>query len=171
MKKLLLSAAAVMLALAAAAQNKAIDELVEKYTDREGFMVVNLHDGAVQGLSAMIPAGEGSITLDDGSQYSLGELLKEIVSVTAVVCREVDEELALEVKRATTLKGYSTVASISADGAMVKVVSKDIKRGEYRGCKEIVVSVLSNDATVLARVIGNIDPALFAKLAEEVKNS
>jgi pectate lyase len=167
MKKLFLTAVAAMFALAAGAQNQAIDELVEKYTDREGFTVVNLNDGAVEGLSAMIPHGEGTITLDDGSKYALSEVLKEIVSVMAVISREADEEFALEMRRATTLKGYSTVASVNGGGLIARVWSKNLKRGKYRGCKEVVVSVLSKDATVLARVIGNIDTDLLARLAAE----
>lgn len=57
MRKVLLSAVAAMFALAAGAQNKAIDDLVEKYTDAEGFTVVNMEGEALRSLSSMMANG------------------------------------------------------------------------------------------------------------------
>jgi hypothetical protein len=172
MKKLFLSAAAVMLTLAAAAQNKAIDELVEKYTDCEGFTVVNMEGEAVRGLSQMLAGGNTTFNLPDGAgSYELGELMKEIVSITAVVLRRADEAFSRDVRDALASVRYSPIVSHNENGQRVRISGTDINRGKLRGNKEIVVMVDGPDETVLVRVIGNIDTKLLAEMAREMKKS
>ncbi len=169
MKKVLLSAMAAMFALAAVAQNKAIEALAEKYADAEGFTVVNLNDGIVQGLATMIPQGEGTFKLDDGTELILSELFKNIMSVTAIIHKGINERFALETKLSTAKQNYSTLVAHNSDDVTAKVLYKDLKRGKYKGNKEIVVTVIANGITVAGRVIGRIDAELLAKLAEEVR--
>jgi hypothetical protein len=170
MKKLFLSAAAVMLALAAAAQNKAIDALVEKYTDREGFTVVNMEGEALRGMSQMMSGSNSTITIDNGESYQLSELMKEIVSVTALVLRRADEAFSQDVRDALASVRYSPIVSHNENGQQVRVSSADIRRGQLRGNKEIVVTVDNDSETVLVRVIGNIDTKLFAKILSDAQS-
>jgi hypothetical protein len=172
MKKLFLTAVAAMFALAAGAQNQAIDELIEKYTDREGFTVMNMEGEAIKGLSSMVAQGDGTINLGDGTRtYKIGELLEEIVSVTAIVLEQADEVFVREARNAISSKDYSPIVSHNENGESVKILSAEIKRGQYRGNKEIVVMVVDNDETVLVRVIGKIDAQLLAKLANGMSRS
>ena len=169
-KKVLFSVAAAMFALAAAAQNKAIDAIAEKYADADGFTVVNLDGDAIQSLSGFAPqGGEGTVTLDDGTKFTFSELVKDIVSVTAVVLKKADEEFAREAGKAMTAVRYSPIMSHNNDGDILKVSSIDIKRGKLKGNKEIVVMFVSDDVTLLARVIGKIDTKLLAKMTREIQ--
>ncbi len=172
MKKLLLTATAAMIALVGVAQNKAIDALAEKYSATEGFTVVNLAGDMVKSISGMIPRAEGSITLDDGTQYSLSELLNEIALITAVVNPNGgSEEFFGEVRRAVASGDYTPLVSHNADGQTVSVSSAEIRRGEFRKNQEIVVMVAGGDATVLVRLIGKIDTALLARILGEMQKS
>lgn len=172
MRKLILSAAAVMIALAAGAQNKAIDALVEKYTDAEGFTVVSMEGEAIKGLSSMIANGDGKINLGDGSKsYEMGELLDEIASVTAIILRRADEVFSREAGDAIATGKYSPIVSINSDGQRVKVSSADIRRGQYRGNQEIVALISDKDTVVLVRIIGTIDTDLLTEIINEANKS
>jgi hypothetical protein len=168
MKKLFLFAAAAMLSMAAAAQNKAIDRLVEKYTDREGFTVINLQGDMLRSMGGMINRGESSIEVD-GKRYEIAELLKDIVSVNVVVLQRADEIFSRDVRDAIDAVRYSPILSISEGGQKVKVSSADIRRGTLRGNQEIVLMVDGGGQTVMARVIGKIDTRLISEIVNQAQ--
>lgn len=171
MKKTLLAALAVALSLSAAAQNKAIDRLVEKYTDAEGYTVVNLSDEAVQGILAMMPAGqfgEAKVTLDDGTVLALSDILRDISAVTAVILNRYDERFAAEVRSALRGAKYSTIASVNSEDTKVQMLAADIRRGKLRGKREIVVTMQEDDSVILARIVGQMDVEKLAMVAKQV---
>ena len=172
MKKLLFSAAALLVALAAGAQNKAIGSLASKYTDVEGFTVVNLEGDALKSMIGMVSSGNnGSSTIDlgDGQKFDIGELVKDIASVTVIVVEKTDELLDKEISRAISTVKYSPLLSVNNDGSRIKVLSADIKRGKLRDNKEIVLTVTENDEVVLVRIVGKIDSELLANLATQMQ--
>ena len=161
---------AVMFALAAAAQNKNIDKLVEKYTDTEGYTVMNLEGDAIRALSSMIPAESSTIDLGNGTKYSANELLEDISSVSFIVASgKAEETFTADVESAVSQKYYSTMLSHREGDSWVRVKTADIKRGKYRGEKEIVVAVNSDKMYVLARVTGQIDLEKLAEALNELK--
>ena len=170
MKKLFFSAVAVMFALAAAAQNKNIDKLVEKYTDTEGYTVMNLEGDAIRALSSMISADSSTIDLGNGTKYSDTELLEDISSVSFIVASgKADGAFTADVERAVSHKNYSTMLSYREGDSWVRVKTADVKRGKYRGEKEIVVVVNSDRMYILARVMGPIDLEKLAEALDELK--
>ncbi len=172
MKKVLLSAVAVMFALAAAAQNKAIDALAEKYVDREGFTVVNVDGQALKNMSGMLAGSNGTIKFDENApEIEVGELLDNIVSLTVLVLERGDKAFAEEVHSAVSSKQYSPMISFNEEGSNIRVLSSDIKRGKLRGNQEIVVTVVDEDDVVLVRVIGKIDTETVSKMVSSMQKS
>ena len=169
MKKTLILAATLLLALTAAAQNKTIDTLADKYSETEGATVMNLDSEAIKGLAGFIPQGKGTINLDDGTTYGIGQLIDDIEKVTIIVLKKTDEVFEREVQNALASVRYSPILSHNDGGNNVKISSIDIKRGKLRGNKEIVVTVTGDSETILLRVIADIDMELLAKLAQEVQ--
>lgn len=174
MKKVLLAAVAVMFAVAATAQNREIDALVEKYTDTEGFTVVNLEGEALQGMMGMM---EGKLSLQSEGENApdidvddVKEVLKDIASVTVLVLNRVDDVFAGEVRSAIASQNYSPLISTTQEGAEIKILSMDIKRGKHRGNQEMVVSVSNGGNIVLVRVIGKFDPETFSKIMGAMQN-
>lgn len=96
--------------------------------------------------------------------------MKKIVSVTAIVLQRADEAFTDEVQAAIGSGKYSPIVSHNSDDEFSKLVSMDIKRGKLKGNKEIVLMFVNENMTVLARVIGNIDSQLLAKLAAQMHN-
>jgi hypothetical protein len=170
MKKTLLALAATVVALAAAAQNRAIDRLAQRYTDVEGYTVINLTDGAVQSLAGMIPTdklGDARITVD-GTTFTAADLLSKVSLVTAIVAKNGDDAFARRARQ--TLRGdYTELASITSDKVTVKLLWAEIRGGRYSGNNEVVALVLADDATVLARVVGQIDAKLLSRVAQEIQ--
>ena len=162
--KIILLAAATLFALSAGAQNKSIDALADKYTDGEGFTIVNLEGDAIKSMSSMISDGDGTINLGDGETHKISELLEEIVSVTAIILRGVNETFSSEVQNALDAVKYNPIMSHNESGQRIKIESTDIRRGKLRGNKEIVMLVDGEGQTVLLRVIGKIDTDLLSKL-------
>ncbi len=167
MKKVLLLAVATMFALAAGAQNRAIDAIAHNYTDRDGATVIKMEGEAIRSLSHGLAGGEGTITLEGGEKHSISELLEEIVSVTAIVVRGVNETFLTDIRGALQAADYSPIVSHNDDGARVRIVSADIRRGHLRGNREIVATVENADQTILVRLIGKIDTDLLARIATE----
>lgn len=173
MKKVIFAAIAAVVALSAAAQNRSIDLLAQKYTDTEGYTVVNLTDEAVQSILGMMPAenfGEANVTLDDGTVFTLADMLRDISVVTAVILDRKDEKFAAEVRSAVKSGNYSTVASVNSDKVKVQVLAADVKRGKLRGKRELVLTVQDDKKMILGRIVGQLDVELLAKVAGEILN-
>lgn len=161
-----------MFALAAGAQNRAIDALAEKYTDSEGFTVVNLDGQALKNMSSMMANSDGTIQLGEGApSVEIGELLDNIVSVTVLVLERFDEAFAAEVQGVVASKDYSPILSLNKEGTNVKMLSTDIKRGKLRGNQEIVLTVVNDGDVVLVRVIGKIDTEKISKMVSSMQKS
>lgn len=159
---------AAMFVLAAGAQNKAIDALAEKYLDAEGFTVVKLDGEAIKNMSGMLAQSNGTVSMGgDTPSVNVKKLLESISSVTVIALERADAGFAAEVLGAVSAGKYSPMFSRNEDGAIIKIVNAEIKRGQLRGNQEIVVTVAKDDAVVLVRVIGKIDTELLAKLAAE----
>ncbi len=75
-KRVLLSVVALSVALAAAAQNKAIDKLTAKYADEEGCTVINIEGDLVRELGKKAGGRGGE------SDADYAESLKNISLVT-----------------------------------------------------------------------------------------
>jgi hypothetical protein len=172
MKKLFLSLVAGTFALTAAAQNSAIDALAEKYTDREGFTVVNLDGEALKSMGAMMANSGGEMNLgEDAPDIEMGELLENLKSLTVLVLDRADETFASEVRSVVSGKSYSPMVSLTKKGANIKVLSADIKRGKLRGNQEIVVTVNGGDNIVLVRLIGKFDPEVLSQIVASMNKS
>ncbi len=177
MKKVAILAAAMLFAVAASAQNKAIDALAEKYTDTEGFTIVNLDGDTIKGMSGMIPqdaGGEGTIEID-GIKVAVNDILKEIAAISVILYQEDNggsfaEAFASEVRNTIAKVKYSPLASFNQDGMNVNLLSADIKRGKLKNNKEVVMSMVQDGQVILVRIIGNLDPDLLVKLASQMNN-
>jgi len=169
MKKALLAALAVAFTLGAAAQNRAIDRLAEKYADRDGYTVVNFADEALHSIVGMISAeklGESRLTLDDGTAVSLADLLRDITAMTVVMLERPDEAFAADIRRAVKRGKYSVIASINIGSERVQLLSADTRSGE----RELVATMLGENKVLLARIVGNIDMALLARLGAAMQD-
>jgi len=167
MKKALLTIAAAIATLCAAAQNKAIDRLAEKYTDADGYTVVNLTDEAVHALSAIIPTekfGDANVTLDDGSTFTAADLLRDISSVTAVIAKRPAGAFAADVRGVVNQSRYSSVAQITSDGVEIHLMSAKARRGQ----RELVLTILDDETEAIVRVLGKVDMKLLSQAAQEI---
>jgi hypothetical protein len=172
MKKLFLSLVAGTFALAAAAQNSAIDALAEKYTDREGFTVVNLDGEALKSMGQMLANSGGNVNLgEDAPDVEMGELIKDLASLTVLLLDRADEAFASEVRSAVSAKSYSPMVSLTKEGYNIKVLTADIKRGKLRGKQELVVTMNGDDKVILVRLIGKFDPETLSKITSSMNKS
>ena len=167
MKKVFFLAVATMFAIAAGAQNRSIDAIAQNYTYRDGATVFNMEGEAIRGLTQGLAGSNGTITGSDGKTVNVSDLLQEIVSVTAIVVRGVNETFSADIRGALQAADYSPIVSHNEDGARVRVMSVDIRRGNLRGNKEIVAVAENSEHTILVRLIGKIDTDLLARLAAE----
>ncbi len=160
-KRVLLSIVALTVALAAAAQNQAIDKLAAKYADKEGYTVINLEGDMVKEISKM--AGNAA------KNPELSKMLENVSLVTVLVAETAVPELAEDVKNAVDAVEYNPMVSTVTEGQSVKILTTDIKRGKNKKKKEIVISVVAEDQIVLVRIVGDIDMAALTKMAESMK--
>ncbi len=158
-KTLFLSIVTILVAFAAGAQNKTIDELAAKYTDRDGVTVITIDGDMIKML------GDGAVNLEG---MDLSGLAKDIRTMTVIISELNDGEFTREVKVITDADDYKPLVSSSNDNETVKVLVKDLKGKGGKNDKEVVVSVINknDDSNVLVRVIGDIDIKNLEKLTD-----
>ncbi len=159
-KRVLLSIVALTVALAAAAQNQAIDKLAAKYADKEGYTVLNMEGDMVKEIGKMAGGAAES--------PELTKMLENVSLITVVVAQKPAPELAEDVKNAIDEVEYTPMISTVTEGQSVKILTNDIKRGKNKKKKEIVISVFQAEQVVLVRIVGDIDMAALTKMAESM---
>jgi hypothetical protein len=129
------------LPLGAAAQNRAIEALANKYSDRAGF-------------SSMIVKGDistgfvGSLNIE---AVDISNIIRDISSIVVVRSTWPDADFSREVTRAVA-DGYSTVMSSSSDGDHVRfLLSDDDRRRE----SEFVIVILGDTTNLLVSIVGD----------------
>jgi hypothetical protein len=140
------------------AQNKAIEQLADKYSDREGFSVVTLQ-GKMTGV-----ATKG---VDTGG-VDISSLMDNISSLIVISSDEPSEEFRADVRSAIALDSYSTLMTVSEDGQTIKFLLSSAESGARgRSDKnEFVMMIFAEDEDTLVSIIGNYKVKQVSKTKE-----
>jgi hypothetical protein len=159
MKKLILiTLLLTIMPLVSQAQNKAIEQLADKYTDRAGFSVVSL-----QGKMTNV-ATKGI----DMSGVDISSLMDNISSVIVISSEQPCEEFRADVRSAIALGKYSTLMSVSSDGESIKFLLAPAESdGKSKvGRDEFVMMILNENQDVLISIVGNYKVKKVSKINE-----
>ncbi len=146
MRMIILLALAALPSLAAA-QNKAIADLAEKYSDREGFSTTV--------IKGEIPSGMGNSMQVEGVDIS--KIMSDIVSITIITSDKADKQFSDDVKSAVAAGGYSTIMSVSADGELIKFLLGSVPSENKKDPpkNEFVIMILGKEDNMLVSIVGN----------------
>lgn len=128
--------------IAAAAQNKEIDRIAEKYSDRDGFSTTVIRGDISKELS-------GSLNVEG---VDISNIVKEISSIVIVSSDRPDEEFTREVPAAVNA-GYSTVLSSSKDGEQVRFLLSE--NSDSSGKNEFVIVIFGRETNMMVSITGN----------------
>ena len=136
-----MSLAAAFVALGAAAQNRAIETLAQKYSDRDGFSTTVVKGDIASGFA-------GSLDIES---IDISNILKDISSIVVVNSEAPDEEFSRDVNRALST-GYSTILSSSSDGEMVRFLLSEKSEGREN---EFVITIFGPSTNLVVSIMGN----------------
>lgn len=131
----------------AAAQSRAIEELAEKYSDREGFTTTVIKGELLNGMDSSMQM----------QNVDISKIMNDITSLIVITSDKPDKQFAEDAKAAVAASGYSTIMSVSADGETIKFLLGNIaEEGNKTGAKnEFVIMVLGKDDNTLVSIVGN----------------
>jgi hypothetical protein len=159
MKKLILVLFLVaMIPLSSEAQNKAIEALADKYSDREGFSVVTL-----QGKMTNV-ATKGL----DMEGVDITSLMDNISSLIVISSNEPNEEFRADVRSAIARGNYSTLMTVSENGQSIKFLLSSAENGgkSKQDKNEFVMMIFAEDQDTLVSIIGNYKVKQVSKIEE-----
>lgn len=140
MKRFILTLLAVV-PLGAAAQNRAIEAMAQKYADREGYSTTVVKGDLSKGFA-------GSLNIES---VDISNIIKDIKSIIVIRAERADENFAREVADAVA-EGYSTVMSASSGGERVRfLLSEAAKERE----NEFVITITGREANLVVSIVGN----------------
>ncbi|MDR0908002.1 MAG: DUF4252 domain-containing protein [Rikenellaceae bacterium] len=143
--------------LVSQAQNKAIEQLADKYSDREGFSVVTLQ-GKMTGV-----ATKG---VDTGG-VDISSLMDNISSLIVISSEGPSEEFRADVRSAIDLGNYSTLMTVSESGQSIKfLLSAAGEGGSRSGKNEFVMMIFDEDDDTLVSIVGNYKVKQLSKIKE-----
>jgi hypothetical protein len=140
MKRLIIILLAIV-PIGAAAQNRAIEALAEKYTDRDGFSTTVIKGNLSNGFA-------GSLDIEG---VDISNIIRNISSIIVVRSETPDEEFTREVKRAVT-NGYSTVLSSNSDGEQVRFLLSEPTDGRKN---EFVIAITGRETNLIVSIVGD----------------
>jgi hypothetical protein len=145
--------------LVSQAQNKAIAQLADKYSNREGFSVVTL-----QGKMTNV-ATKGIV---DMGGVDISSLMDNISSLIVITSEEPSEEFRSDVRSAIALGNYSTLMSVSEDGQTIKFLLSAVESdGDgASGKNEFVMMIFDEDEDTLISIVGNYKVKQVSKAKE-----
>lgn len=156
MKKIIIILS-VLVPVAVAAQNRAIEELAAKYADREGFSTTVIK-GVLSG------GASGAVKIEG---VDISKIVKDISSITIVSSDGPDDEFSRDVKSAVQRGGYSTVMSSSSDGERIEFLLSDVPPGgDGKKRNEFVITILGRDENLIVSIVGNYSLGKVAKTDE-----
>jgi hypothetical protein len=139
MKRLILILLALV-PLGASAQNRAIEALAGKYSDRDGFSTTVIKGDLSNGFA-------GSLNVEG---VDISNIIRNISSIIVVRSERPDEEFSREVSGAVA-SGYSTVLSSSSDGERVRFLLAENGGGK----NEFVIVITGPDTNLLVSIVGD----------------
>jgi regulatory protein YycI of two-component signal transduction system YycFG len=161
MKKRILILTLLALPMLAMAQNKAIVQLADKYSDREGFSVITL-----QGKMTNVATKE----FDMGG-VEISSLMDNISSLIVISSKQPSEEFRADVRSAVARGDYSTLMTVSEDGQTIKFLLSATEKGGRGGSSrnEFVMMIFAEDEDTLVSIVGNykVKQVSKTKAAEE----
>ncbi len=140
-KRLLLSIAAAVIALGASAQNKAIEALAKKYSDRDGFSTTVVKGAISTGIA-------GSLNIES---VDISNFIKDISSIIVIRAEKPDKDFSNEVNSAVA-QGYTTILSSSTDGEHVRFLLSENAGGRKN---EFVIVIFGKETNLLVSIVGN----------------
>ncbi len=145
MKKYIIFLTICLLPLFAGAQNRAIEQLAEKYSGRDGFSSTVIKGRLASGFN-------GSIRIQD---VDISNIIKEISSIILVSSDAPDEEFSRDVALALETEEYATVASTSSDGEQIRFLLATLPEAKNgRKQSEFVIAVSGAEENLLVSVVG-----------------
>jgi len=142
MKRICITLLAALLPLAAAAQNRAIEALAQKYSGREGFSTTVLKGRLTNDLSGMLAL----------ESVDISNIMRDVSSIVVVRAERADDGFARDVRGAAAATGYSTVLSQSSDGEQISFLISERASGRKN---EFVIVILGAKTNMLVSIVGN----------------
>lgn len=140
MKRLIIILLA-LIPIGAAAQNRAIEALAQKYADRDGFHTTVVKGDLTSGFA-------GSL---DISNVDITNIIKDIRSIIVVRADGPDREFAREVSEAVAT-GYDTVLSTSSEGERVRFL---LSEGATSRDNEFVIAISGPKTNLVVSIVGD----------------
>jgi hypothetical protein len=140
MKRLIIIVLA-SLPIGAAAQNRAIENMAQKYADRDGFFTTVVKGDLTQSVS-------GDLEIEG---MDISNIIKDITSIIVVRAEKPDREFAREVSAAVA-EGYSTVMSVSSEGQRVRfMLAEDATSSD----NEFVIAITGPETNLIVSIVGD----------------
>ncbi len=127
----------------ASAQNRTIEALAKKYSDRDGFSTT-----VIKGDLGLSNGFAGSLNIEN---VDISNLIKDISSIIVVRAEEPDGEFAREVGRAVET-GYSTILSSSTGGERVRFLLSENDKGSNN---EFVIVITGKETNLVVSIVGD----------------
>ncbi len=145
-KRLLLSLAAMLITLGAAAQETAgrrlsIEQIAKMYSARDGFSTTVVKGDITNGIM-------GSLDIES---VDISKIIKDISSIVVVRATRPDEGFAREVDYAVA-EGYSTVLATSSEGERVRFL---LSEGAAGGESEFVIAIFGPETNIVVSIVGD----------------
>ena len=129
--------------LGAAAQNRAIEALAQKYADRDGFSTTVVKGELSSGIAA------GSLNFEN---LDISNIIKDISTIIVVRAEKPDREFTREVDSAVAT-GYATVMSVSSGKERVRFLLSEKTSAKRQN--EFVIAISGDKTNLVVSITGN----------------
>jgi hypothetical protein len=149
MKKILLVGFLLaMMPFALHAQNKVIEQLAEKYSNRDGFNVISLKGEMTKYIVDM-----SNVSL---STYvdNIASIMDDISSIVVISSEKSNEQFRIDVNTAVASEEYSTLMSVSDGGQTIKFMLAPAPENTKHH-NEFVMVIFDETEDILISIVGN----------------
>jgi hypothetical protein len=156
MKKLILIVLLLSLPMLAMSQNKAIEALADKYSDREGFSVITLQGKMTNVATKYLDMGEVEIS----------SLMDNISSLIVISSDKPNEGFRADVRSAVALGDYCSMMTVSENGQSIKFLLSSVEedRKDKQDKNEFVMIIFDKDEDTLISIVGNYKVKQVSKI-------
>jgi hypothetical protein len=140
---ILIALALTAFSWSATAQNRAIKQLAENYSDKQGYTTIVLKD---------IGPGE-ELDIDLPELVDISRVMDGISSIIIVGSEHPDRQFANDVQAAVESGDYETLISVSQDGHSMKAMLARLPGNKERN--ELVMTVFSEENNLIISIVGS----------------
>jgi hypothetical protein len=165
MKKVIVTLATVaaMIITSSLMAQTTIDDLYSKYAGEKGVTSINISPEMFSMLS--------SWDMDDSAESAQDaqDVMKQLSGLKMLVYEaeegQTNEELMMEVKQLSKVKGFSEMMSVDSEDEVVKFL---VKKGENGKVSEMLMIVLGDGEAVVMSMTGDLDMSTISSISKSL---